>query len=137
MVIIVLNYLTNFSLICLTGPLSETTNDFWRMIWEQNTTCIVMLTNLIELGKVCHLATLCITVDSLQQLYNEKKSVYHSRDQRYYTVWSHFSSLFLQRKCHQYWPESSEQYADITITNHKTEVFAEYHIRTLLLSKVS
>ena len=34
------------------GPISNTINDFWRMIWEQNITTIVMLTRLIEDAKV-------------------------------------------------------------------------------------
>ncbi|CAG9761335.1 unnamed protein product [Ceutorhynchus assimilis] len=37
------------------GPLSDTTNDLWRMLWEQNSTIIVMLTKLKEMGREkCH-----------------------------------------------------------------------------------
>ena len=42
----------------------------------------------------------------------------------------------LQTKCHQYWPDKSETYHKITVSNHKTEKFADYAIRTFVLSKV-
>jgi protein tyrosine phosphatase len=33
------------------GPLKETSDDFWRMMWEQQSNVIVMLTNIIESAK--------------------------------------------------------------------------------------
>ena len=44
------------SYIASQAPLAETTDDFWRMLWEQNSTIVVMLTKLREMGhERCHL----------------------------------------------------------------------------------
>ena len=37
------------------GPLHHTTDDFWAMVWEQKCPLVVMLTTLVEQGRVkCH-----------------------------------------------------------------------------------
>ena len=53
--------LEEFGRICsifLSAPLNHTIEDFWRMVWEQNVRTIIMLTNLIERGKVASFQSL-------------------------------------------------------------------------------
>uniref|UniRef100_A0A8B9G685 protein-tyrosine-phosphatase n=1 Tax=Amazona collaria TaxID=241587 RepID=A0A8B9G685_9PSIT len=33
-------------------PVHETVYDFWRMIWQEQSACVVMVTNLVEVGRV-------------------------------------------------------------------------------------
>ena len=36
----------------MSGPVKDTVEDFWRMVWEQRLPTIVMLTQLVEAAKV-------------------------------------------------------------------------------------
>ncbi|KAL0276002.1 UNVERIFIED_CONTAM: hypothetical protein PYX00_003690 [Menopon gallinae] len=48
----VIGYKERKKFICAQGPMDNTVNDFWRMIWEQHLEMVLMLTNLEEYSKV-------------------------------------------------------------------------------------
>lgn len=47
-------YRQRVAYIATQGPLQDTTDDFWRMLWEHNSTIVVMLTKLKEMGRVSY-----------------------------------------------------------------------------------
>lgn len=55
-VVLVQGYKQCKQFIVTQGPLENTVNDFWRMVWEQGVTNIVMLCETTERGKVSLLA---------------------------------------------------------------------------------
>ncbi|XP_067862893.1 receptor-type tyrosine-protein phosphatase U-like isoform X2 [Heptranchias perlo] len=72
------------------GPKQEMVYDFWRMAWQERCSSIVMITKLVEVGRV---------------------------------------------KCCKYWPDDTELYGDIKVTLIKTELLAEYTVRTFSLER--
>ncbi|KAJ6663555.1 hypothetical protein lerEdw1_009634 [Lerista edwardsae] len=72
------------------GPKQEMVYDFWRMVWQEHCSSIVMITKLVEVGRV---------------------------------------------KCSKYWPDDSEMYGDIKITQVQSESLAEYVVRTFTLER--
>lgn len=36
------------------GPTEETVLDFWRMVWQENVSAIIMLTKTFDFTKVCY-----------------------------------------------------------------------------------
>jgi len=50
------------------GPKSHNITDLWRMIWQENINTIVMVTNLVEVGKVIKL-NLSFIIDHINTLF--------------------------------------------------------------------
>ena len=89
------------------GPNPDTVADFWRMVWEQGSAIIVMLTNLEEKGRV------------------RTPPLTHT---------THYLSLCVQTKCHQYWPEDkSGLFGRIRVHLQESLVLTDYTQRCFSL----
>ncbi|XP_014399186.1 PREDICTED: receptor-type tyrosine-protein phosphatase T [Myotis brandtii] len=92
------------------SPMQETVKDFWRMIWQENSASIVMVTNLVEVGR--HPAEHTVGNATLGRAASPGMV-----------------------KCVRYWPDDTEVYGDIKVTLIETEPLAEYVIRTFTVQK--
>ena len=99
--------------VCVLGPNPDTVADFWRMVWEQGSAIIVMLTNLEEKGRVRN------------PPHNPHKTA---------SVHVSVCREYIQVKCHQYWPEDkSGLFGRIRVHMQESLVLADYTQRCFSL----
>ncbi len=98
--------------------MDNSVDDFWRMIWEQKSPTIVMLTKVFE-GKVNRHISMCIV------------------NVKYTPI------IMLQKKCEEYWPRSlSEPFvpspkSSLVVELKSSSQFPEFVVRNMFLKQVS
>lgn len=68
----------------LTGPVHETVYDFWRMIWQEQSACVVMVTNLVEVGRVSFGICFSVNAASLKKKKTADKTYYGQNVEAFY-----------------------------------------------------
>ncbi|CAG0901062.1 unnamed protein product [Darwinula stevensoni] len=134
------------------GPLPGTFGAFWQMVWEQRTATIVMITNLIERGRLLVLDINFLCEGSpvpLIAYLNPMSSIiprllcplpFHccTKETELDDGSNEETSPLLQKKCDQYWPsEGSQVYGGIRVKSTKEVVRASYTIRHFTISRAT
>ena len=95
------------------GPTETTIGDFWRMVWQERASCIVMVTRTFDFIRVWIWFDIMVTMI--------------------------YSNQALQVMCVQYWPAGKnreEVYSGIGVTVENEEQLANFMIRTIRMRKV-
>ena len=95
------------------GPTETTIGDFWRMVWQERASCIVMVTRTFDFIRVWIWFDIMVTMI--------------------------YSNQSLQVMCVQYWPAGKnreEVYSGIGVTVENEEQLANFMIRTIRMRKV-
>ncbi|XP_030327690.1 tyrosine-protein phosphatase non-receptor type 6 isoform X2 [Strigops habroptila] len=107
------------------GCLDTTVNDFWQMVWQENTRIIVMTTREVEKGRVSS----GLLMSQSCPLF----SFTHCSVPRSFLLVLTPSSLPTQNKCVPYWPEvgSMKEYGPYLVENAGEHDALEYKLRHL------
>ena len=106
--ILVQGYHKSKAFIATQGPLPDTQDDFWKLVWQLKSATIVMLTKEREGGKVS------VIIDTNTLL----KTV----------------CVLIQAKCHRYWPlTGAETYGKLQVIFCKSTEFPDYILREFQL----
>ncbi|XP_048256052.1 tyrosine-protein phosphatase 10D-like [Haliotis rufescens] len=104
-------YMDQTRYVATQGPLEHTKNDFWRMIWQLNTAKIVMVTNLMESGKLkCYMYwPFCSSESTMYgsiSVQCAKEEVYETYTLRSMAIWKEATETRMIKQFHfTQWPD--------------------------------